>query len=105
MQTADNRPSKYFFYNGKLPLAIYRELVAHLRQVDGVQVGLLSQTAKTFDYRDSQISGLWLEYPEADAARGNDHWRRQRVDQILAHYSDRFGAWESTHPETVGSTM
>lgn len=46
-----------------LPLAVYREIAAHLRQVDGVETGLIPQSSSTFDYRESQVGGLWLQYP------------------------------------------
>lgn len=73
-----------------LPLAVYREVVAHLRQVDGTRAGLLPQTCTTFDPSASQIGGLWIERP--------DDWdapRQQRLDAILNYYSDRAGqAWQ-----------
>lgn len=72
-----------------LPLAVYREVAAHLRQVTGVEVELLPQQSQTFDYQQSQIGGLKLRYaPEADAAS------QQRVQQILAYYGDRYGNWQ-----------
>ena len=43
-----------------LPLAVYREIAAHIRQVLGVEVGLIPQTSSEFDYNQSQISGLWI---------------------------------------------
>jgi hypothetical protein len=47
-----------------LPLAVYRELAAHLRQVDGLAVELLPQMATTFDYRLSQLGGLQLQWDD-----------------------------------------
>ena len=74
----------------RLPLAVYRELTAHLRQVTGVNAGLLPQTAQRFDYTQSQVGGLWIEYaPSTDAES------RRRVEQILHYYGDRYGAWEA----------
>ncbi|OAB59076.1 hypothetical protein AY600_13670 [Phormidium willei BDU 130791] len=67
-----------------LPLAVYREVVAHLRQVEGVAAGLLPQTAPNFDPKLSQVGGLWLDVP--DNAPVDD---RQRLDVILEYYSDR----------------
>lgn len=67
------------------PLAVYREVVAHLRQVNGVNAGLLPQTATSFDYYRSQVGGLWIEVePNCEAAS------QQRLDAILAYYSDRY---------------
>jgi hypothetical protein len=72
-----------------LPLAVYREVVAHLQQVDGISAGLVAQSAPDFDYDRSQVGYLWLQYPEnADATT------RQQVDRILAYYGDRYGVWE-----------
>ena len=76
-----------------LPLAVYREVAAHLRQVDGVETGLLPQLSTKFDYYQSQVGGLWIRYPK-DAA---DICQPQ-VERILAYYGDRFKAWETINP-------
>lgn len=69
----------------QLPLAVYRELAAHLRQVEGVEPYLIPQQSREFDYNDSQIEGVQIQFPEnADATC------RQRVDQILAYYRNRY---------------
>lgn len=73
-----------------LPLAVYREITAHLRQVSGVDAGLISQTAASFDYHQSQVGGLWIQY-----ANASDAVSRERVNQILAYYQNRYGAWEA----------
>ena len=71
----------------RLPLAVYREIAAHLRQIDGVKASLLQQTAKEFDYLQSQVGGLCLEYlPSPD--------RDNRVQSILNYYGDKYGSWE-----------
>jgi hypothetical protein len=57
--------------------------------VPGVEAGLVAQTAASFDYHQSQVGGLWIEY--ADAC---DAVSRERVNQILAYYQNRYGAWE-----------
>ena len=69
-----------------LPLAVYREVAAHLRQVEGVEVGLIPQSSQQFDYNQSQIAGLWIQYSASDSQG------RQRVEQILAYYRDRYCA-------------
>jgi len=46
LQTGNSRPPG-------LPLAVYREVAAHLQQVEGVETGLLPQTAQRFDYTQS----------------------------------------------------
>ncbi len=67
-----------------LPLAVYREIAAHLRQVEGVEVELIPQSSPQFDYHHSQISGLWISW-----TTNPDFNSRQRVKQILAYYRER----------------
>lgn len=81
--------SAYQLRCATLPLAVYREVVAHVRQVDGVEAGLLPQTSTQFDYTLSQVGGLWIRY----GSETNEQSRR-RVEQVLAYYGDRYGAWE-----------
>ncbi|MFK0730096.1 MAG: hypothetical protein ACIWVG_02730 [Gloeotrichia echinulata HAB0833] len=68
-----------------LPLAVYREIAAHLRQVEGVEVGLIPQSSLEFDYDQSQIQSLWIEWGENSTSQS-----RQRVQQILAYYQNRY---------------
>ncbi|MBD2447858.1 hypothetical protein H6G76_11850 [Nostoc sp. FACHB-152] len=69
-----------------LPLAVYREIAAHLRQVEGVEAGLIPQSSPKFDYNQSQIDGLWITWtPNSRPAS------RQRVQQILAYYQSLYG--------------
>lgn len=75
-------------FNSQMPLAVYREVAAHLRQVSGVDVVLLPQTAQVFDYQQSQIGSLKFQY-----ASDADEATRQRIEQILQYYGDRYGAW------------
>jgi hypothetical protein len=87
--TANPNP-QHSLYCPKLPLTVYREVAAHLRQVTGVEVGLFPQRSPEFDYARSQVGGLWIRYTdEADAAS------QRRVEQILAYYADRYGDWEA----------
>ncbi len=72
-----------------LPLAVYREVAAHLRQVEGVKAVLLPQTSQQFDYNQSQVGGLWIQYGDTFEAGS-----RERVNQILAYYQKRYGTWE-----------
>jgi hypothetical protein len=69
-----------------LPLAVYREIAAHLRQVDGVEVSLIPQSSPQFDYHQSQIAGLWLSWVSNASVAS-----RQRVQQILAYYQNHYG--------------
>ncbi|MHC5935577.1 hypothetical protein [Nostoc sp.] len=68
-----------------LPLAVYREIAAHLRQVEGVEVDLIPQSSQQFDYNQSQIGGLSISWT---ANSGSES--RQRVNQILAYYQNRY---------------
>ncbi|AFY99888.1 hypothetical protein [Calothrix sp. PCC 6303] len=68
-----------------LPLAVYREIVAHLHQVEGVKADLIPQSSQEFDYNQSQVGGLLINFatdilPEC----------RLRVEQILAYYRERY---------------
>ncbi|MGD1862805.1 MAG: hypothetical protein ACFB0E_22895 [Leptolyngbyaceae cyanobacterium] len=81
---------EYRFHSPRLPLAVYREVAAHLRQIDGVSTGLLPQTAKEFDYLQSQAGGLWIRY-DAEAAERC----QSQVEAVLTYYGDRYGQWET----------
>lgn len=77
-----------------LPLAIYREVAAHLGQVNGISVELIPQRSQQFDYRLSQIDSLKIQYaPDADPSCYG------QVQRILAYYSDRYSAWEAVHSD------
>jgi hypothetical protein len=78
----------------RMPLAVYREVVSHLRQVSGVDAGLLPQPSTQFNYDQSQIGGLWIRYTEA--ANQASHLR---VEKVLTYYGDRYGAWEVIHDD------
>lgn len=72
-----------------LPLAVYREVAAHLRQVRGIEIELETQRSPQFDYCQSQIGALLIHYSE--------HFReddRLKIDKILSFYGDRHGAWQ-----------
>ncbi|MGF1478861.1 MAG: hypothetical protein ACFB4I_05155 [Cyanophyceae cyanobacterium] len=73
----------------ELPLAVYREVAAHLRQVEGIETGLIPQQSFQFSYRQSQVGGLWIQYSEHLEPNC-----QERVEQILAYYAERFGDWQ-----------
>lgn len=77
-------------YWPKVPLAVYREIAAHLRQVDGVEAEILPQTASEFDYELSQAGGIQLSWPESLSEEN-----QAKVLKILEYYRQRFGAWQS----------
>jgi hypothetical protein len=89
MQVTQNHLSPDRIFCPELPLAVYREVAAHLRQVEGVEAELLPQESTQFDYRQSQVGGLSIRYDAAADANS-----RQRVTQILAYYGDRHGSWQ-----------
>jgi hypothetical protein len=72
-----------------MPLAVYREVAAHLQQIEGVQTELLPQTAMTFDYRLSQVGGIQISHPVTLTTA-----HQQRLQDILDYYRQRFGAWQ-----------
>jgi len=67
----------------QLPLAIYRELAVHLRQIPRVDTVLIPQDSPEFNYQDSQVAGLLvtLEASIIDSPR---------VQKILHYYRDRY---------------
>lgn len=87
-QTAIERQREQIIYPG-LPLAIYREVAAHLRQVVGVDVELLPQTSRQFDYHQSQIGGLSIAYPKNLSDRD-----RQQIEAILNYYAQIHVAYQ-----------
>jgi hypothetical protein len=72
-----------------LPLAVYREVAAHLRQVEGITVVLEPQRSPEFSYRRSQVGAMVIGYPK-DLPGGD----RQKIEAILDFYSSRHGAWQ-----------
>lgn len=74
---------------GEMPLAVYREVAAHLEQVTGVTTDLLPPTRdRPFAYTQSQVGSLRLHY-DATATPAS----YARVEQILAYYGQRYGFW------------
>ncbi|MEA5596373.1 hypothetical protein [Rivularia sp. UHCC 0363] len=67
-----------------LSLTVYREIAAHLGSVEGIEVGFMEQTSQEFDYNQSQVGGLWIDYTSSTQAR-------QWVRQILAYYQHCYG--------------
>lgn len=94
-----NNEEQYWIACETLPLAVYREVVAHLRQVPGVDAEVLPQTSTQFDYGQSQAGGLRYGLPLDNVAS------RPRVTQILQYYGDRFGPWQSIPPPTADNTL
>lgn len=78
----------------QLPLAVYREVAAHLRQVSGVDTRVVMRSLEPdpqekFDYYQSQVAALEVNYG-ADITETD----KQRVSEILDYYAQRYAAWE-----------
>ena len=77
----------------QLPLAVYREVAAHLRQVKEVETGLIARPAynspEKFDYGQSQVEAMWVEHPE-----NLDLERQQQIAAILDYYAQRYRPWQ-----------
>ncbi len=83
---------KYRLVNPELPLAVYREVAAHLQQVTTVKTELITRSLNSeneFDYGKSQIEALWIEHPQNLSDR-----HKQQIEQILDYYAQRYGAWQ-----------
>ena len=76
-----NQQKRHIFTHKKLPLAVYLEIAAHLRQVSGVTTGLLPQQTEIFDYDDSQVGGIWIEYSQEV-----NNENKEQVEKILQYY-------------------
>lgn len=73
----------------EIQLAIYRELAAHLQQVEGVKTGLVPQESRQFGYQQSQIGSLWIEYDARSSTAS-----RERVEEILSYYVRLYGSMQ-----------
>lgn len=85
IHTTQNNQLKYEIQFPGLPLAVYREIAAHLCQVEGVETGLYPTQSKQFNYNQSQVGSLWIQYAQTAGLES-----RERVDQILAYYQNRY---------------
>jgi len=72
-----------------LPLAVYREIAAHLQQLNPVTVEIVPQSSSEFNYLQSQVEGLILRYCSNLSAQES-----KRLQEILNYYESRHGAWE-----------
>ena len=93
MSTPAIEPKQQQFNCPQLPLAVYREVAAHLRQVEGVNTSLIMRSpeadpAAKFDYSQSQIAALQINY-----AADMTELAREQVAKILAYYAQRYHPW------------
>lgn len=78
-----------------LPLGVYREVVAHLRQVESIDASLILRSIdhdelEKFDYYQSQVSALQISYGE-----NADETVKEKVAAILDYYAQRYNPWET----------
>jgi hypothetical protein len=73
----------------QMPLAIYREIASHLEQVQGVKTHLTPQQFQKFDYLQSQIGSLEINYTETF-----EESDRSLVTAILDYYAQRHGSYQ-----------
>jgi hypothetical protein len=76
---------KFTISNYQIPLAVYREIAAHLQQIEGITVKFLEPIDRVFSYTESQLGGL--EIAGADRLTELD---RLRLDRLLGYYADRY---------------
>jgi 7-cyano-7-deazaguanine synthase in queuosine biosynthesis len=62
---------------------MYKELAAHLNQVDSVITNLHGQDAKEFDYNYSQTSAISISYGQES----------EKVDDLVKKILNHYGAW------------
>ena len=87
----------------QLPLAVYREVAAHLRQVEGVEASLIMRSSdrdptETFDYYQSQVAGLQIDY-----SQDLDESSQQRIEEILDYYARRYSPWQDRQSSNTNS--
>ena len=73
----------------QLPLAVYREVSAHLQQVEGVKTVLIPQSSAQFDYAQSQIEAIQIEYPVDLSSQ-----EKQYLESILEYYAQKYGKYQ-----------
>jgi hypothetical protein len=88
--------SKFTIANHQVPLAVYREIAAHLRQIEGITVSFLTSVDRGFSYTESQLGGL--EIMGANLLTDSD---RIRLDRLLNYYADRYNQWDIQSDLTI----
>ncbi len=83
----------------QLPLAVYREVAAHLRQVAGVSASIIlrpieHQPVAKFDYYQSQVAAIEISYSKEIGEKD-----KQQVADILDYYAGRYNPWETVISE------
>jgi hypothetical protein len=96
-----NQKTRRQLTSDRLPLAVYREVAAHLRQVEGVDTSLIMRSIEhnpqeKFDYYQSQAAALEISYLEEITETD-----KQRISAILDYYAQRYSPWENIEVEEV----
>ena len=78
----------------QLPLAVYREVAAHLQQVAGVRTSVIMRAiehdpVEKFDYYQSQVAAL-----EVVCEENITELEEQRITEILNYYAQRYAPWQ-----------
>jgi hypothetical protein len=73
----------------QLPLAVYREIAAHLGQIEGVITLLIAQSSTHFDYAQSQVEALEIHYPQNLPAQ-----EKVYLEKILSYYAQLYGDYK-----------
>ena len=84
-QSSQNNQASLLVKFPSLSLTMYREIAAHLCQVEGVETKLLPVFDTEFNYDDSQVNSLQIQLSNAD-------FQGRQVEEILAYYQNIFGA-------------
>ncbi len=79
----------------RLPLAVYREVAAHLRQIEGVNSSLIIRPIHhdpqtKFDYYQSQVAAIQINYAEENITPK----AQQQITAILDYYAQRYHPWQ-----------
>lgn len=88
----NNSTTKINITCDRLPLAVYLEIVSHLRQINGINADLFPQTSQEFDYLQSQVGGLSLEYEATEETE-------IKVKSILTYYENKYGLFLISNQE------
>lgn len=71
----------------QMPLGVYREVQAHLQQLQGLEIQLLPQTSSQFDYCQSQLGGIQIQQDPDQPFLETD---RPILKQILMYYHNLY---------------
>ncbi|HAC64807.1 MAG TPA: hypothetical protein DCF68_15060 [Cyanothece sp. UBA12306] len=72
-----------------LPLAVYREVAAHLQQIPGITTRLIPQSSQEFNYAQSQVESLQINYPS-----DLNSTAKQQLEVILDYYGQVYGSYD-----------